>query len=48
MKKNKKTIVLNLDSEFYFKIKKEADKMHLPMSTWVKLQIINVINQEGK
>ena len=48
MKKNKKTIVLNLDGEFYLKIKKEADKMHLPMSTWVKLQIINVINQEGK
>ena len=38
--------MINLDSEFYLKIKKQADKMHLPMSTWVKLQLINVINNE--
>ena len=47
-KKIRKHIMLNLDDEFYFKIKKEADRMHLPISTWVKLQLINVINQEGK
>ena len=47
-KKNRKHIMINLDDEFYFKIKKQADKMHLPLSTWVKLQLINVINnQEG-
>ena len=36
--------MLNVDDEFYFKIKKQADKMHLPMSTWVKLQLINIFN----
>ena len=48
MKKIRKHIMLNLDEDFYFKVKKQAEKMHLPLSTWVKLQIINVINQEGK
>lgn len=41
--------MLNVDDELYFKTKKMADKMHMPVSTWVKLQLVNIINdnQEG-
>lgn len=39
--------MLNVDDDLYYKIRKCATEMHMPISTWVKLQLVQIINQEG-
>lgn len=49
MKENKaiRKVMLSLDDELYFAIKKKAQEHHLPVASYVKLCIVKLIAQEG-
>ena len=40
--------MLNVDDELYYKIKKAAEELCVPMSTWVKLEIAKKLMEEEK
>lgn len=40
MAKTKKHIMLNLDLELYLRVKAEADKVSLPVSTYVRTVLV--------
>ena len=48
MSKNncKKHILLNVDEKLYYKIRKAAEELCLPVSTWVKLEIAKKLNEK--
>ena len=46
MKKSRKHIMLNVDDQLYYRIKKAAEDLCLPMSTWVKLEIAKKLNEK--
>ena len=45
--KNNKRILLALDDELYYKIKKSAEAKHIPLSTYVKLCMVELLEDGG-
>ena len=50
MSKTKK-VLLTLDEQFYFLLKGEADKLHLPLASYIRANLAKTIeedNEDGK
>ena len=45
MKTNRK-VMLTLDEELYFKLKREADKNHVPLATYIKLHLVKLMKED--
>ena len=45
MKKTKK-ILLTLDEAFYFFLKREADKLHLPVASYIRDNLAKTIKED--
>ena len=50
MKKTKKKVLLTLDESFYFFLKGEADKLHLPVASYIRANLAKLKedNIDGK
>lgn len=46
MKKTKK-ILLTLDESFYFFLKGEADKLHLPVASYIRASLAKIKGDDG-
>ena len=46
MKKTKK-VLLTLDEAFYFFLKGEADKLHLPVASYIRASLARTIKEEN-
>ena len=46
MKKTKK-VLLSLDEAFYFLLKGEADKVHLPLASYIRASLAKTIKEEN-
>ena len=45
MKKTKK-ILITLDEQFYFFLKGEADKLHLPLASYIRANLAKTIKED--
>ncbi len=47
--RKKHTVMLELDTELYTKLKREAEKLYMPLSTLIRLWIVGKLREtEGK
>ena len=46
MKKTKK-VLLTLDEQFYFLLKGEADKLHLPLASYIRSNLAKTIKEDN-
>ena len=46
MKKTKKKVLLTLDEQFYFLLKGEADKLHLPVASYIRANLAKTIKED--
>lgn len=46
MKKTKKVLV-TLDEAFYFLLKGEADKLHLPLASYIRANLAKIIKEDN-
>lgn len=47
MKKTKKKVLLSLDEQFYFFLKGEADKLHLPVASYIRSILARTIKEDN-
>lgn len=45
MSKTKK-VLLSLDEQFYFFLKGEADRLHLPLATYIRANLAKIIKED--
>lgn len=48
MKRKGKVIPIHFSPEIYYKLKEEADREHLPLSTWIRKILLHHLNKDGK
>ena len=42
MKRNRK-VMLTLDEDLYFRIRKQAEQAHIPVATYIKIHLVKLI-----
>lgn len=47
MKKTKK-VLITFDEQFYFLLKREADKLHLPVASYIRANLAKTIKEDDK
>ena len=47
MKKTKKKVLLTLDESLYFLLKGEADKLHLPVASYIRANLAKTIKEDN-
>ena len=46
MKRNRK-VMLTLDEDLYFRIRKQAELAHIPVATYVKIHLVRLMGGDG-
>ena len=44
MKRNRK-IMLTLDEDLYYKVRKQAEQAHIPVATYVKIHLVKLMEE---
>ena len=47
MKKTKKKVLLTLDEAFYFLLKEKADRLHLPVASYIRSILAKTVKEEN-
>ena len=44
MKRNRK-VMLTLDEDLYYKIRKQAERDHIPIATYIKIHLVKLMEE---
>ena len=45
MNRNRRKVMLTLDEDLYYKIRKQAELAHIPVATYIKIHLVKMMEE---